>query len=201
VWDAATGADLLAMSGHDGDVVSVAWSPDGSKIAVATDGSDNAAAPWHGTVLIWDAATGAKLHTLTGHTARLDSVSWSPDGTKVVSASPIDESVRIWDAATGANLLTLTLPSSSNETSVAWSPDGTKLASTTNDKSILVWDSATGDTLLTLTGDTGSPAQLAWSPDGNKIAAGSFDRHMRVWDAGLLAVWRGRPMAARLLRV
>jgi len=183
VWDAATGADLLTMSGHDGDVTSMAWSPDGSKIATVTDGSDNSAAPWHGSVLIWDAATGANLHTLTGHTARLDSVSWSPDGTKVVSASPIDESVRVWDAATGANLLTLTLPSSQNETSVAWSPDGTKLASTTNDKSILVWDSATGDILLTLTGDTGTPSQLAWSPDGSKIAAGSFDRHMRVWDA------------------
>jgi WD40 repeat protein len=183
VWDAATGASMLTMSGHDGDVTSVAWSSDGSKIATVTDGSDNAAAPWHGSVLIWDAATGANLHTLTGHTARLDSVSWSPDGTKVVSASPIDESVRVWDAATGANLLTLTLPSASNNTSVAWSPDGAKLASTTNDKSILVWDSVTGDTLLTLTGDTGTPAQLAWSPDGSKIAAGSYDRHLRVWDA------------------
>lgn len=68
--DAATGADLLIMGGSGGDVVSLAWSPDGSKIAVATDGSDNAATPWHGTVLIWDAATEPIIAHRTYRTSR-----------------------------------------------------------------------------------------------------------------------------------
>jgi YD repeat-containing protein len=56
-----------------------------------------------GTVRLWDAATGAPLRTLTGHTDWVTSVAFSPDG-RVLASGSYDRTVRLWDAATGAEL-------------------------------------------------------------------------------------------------
>jgi WD40 repeat protein len=62
----------------------VAWLPDGTRLASSSRDS---------TVRLWDAATGAALATLNGHTEAVISGAWSPDGTRLASA---DETVRIW---------------------------------------------------------------------------------------------------------
>ncbi|RMH21058.1 MAG: hypothetical protein D6698_03215, partial [Gammaproteobacteria bacterium] len=85
---------LSTLSGHIYPVRSVAWSPDGSKVATASDDY---------TAKIWDAATGTELATLSGHTDAVFSVAWSPDGSKVATASR-DNTAKIWDAATGTEL-------------------------------------------------------------------------------------------------
>ena len=73
-------------------VRSVAFSPDGKQVV---SGSNDE------TVRLWDAATGAALQTLEGHTDAVNSVAFSPDGKQVVSGS-WDKTVRLWDVATGA---------------------------------------------------------------------------------------------------
>ena len=49
---------------------------------------------------VWDAVTGEIINTLTGHSGSVTSVSFSPDGSRIVSGSQ-DNSVRVWDAVTG----------------------------------------------------------------------------------------------------
>ncbi|HEU0089615.1 MAG TPA: hypothetical protein VFQ77_18550, partial [Pseudonocardiaceae bacterium] len=71
---------------------SVAYSPDGTHLL---SGGDD------GSVRVWDAATGAPVHQLSGHTGAVWSVAYSPDGTHLLSGGD-DGSVRVWDAATGA---------------------------------------------------------------------------------------------------
>ena len=76
---------------------------------------------------LWDAATGAALQALEGHTDWVWSVAFSPDGKQVVSESK-DVTVRLWDAATGAPLLTLAGHTDwRSVNSVAFSPDGNLL--------------------------------------------------------------------------
>ena len=60
MWDAASGQELLTLKGHAELVYSVAWSPDGKRLATASD---------DGTSKVWDAASGQELLTLKGHTA------------------------------------------------------------------------------------------------------------------------------------
>ncbi|MBP7930803.1 MAG: WD40 repeat domain-containing protein, partial [Acidimicrobiia bacterium] len=125
IWDAHTGECTATLTGHNGWVRSVVWSPDGTHLA---SGSDDR------TVRIWDAHTGECTATLTGHDGWVWSVVWSPDGTHLASGSD-DEMVRIWDAHTGECTATLTGHDGSVR-SVVWSPDGTHLASGSNDGAV-----------------------------------------------------------------
>jgi WD40 repeat protein len=78
------------------------------------------------TARIWDTASGENLLTLTGHTASIISVAFSPDGSTLVTGSH-DSTTRIWDATNGQELLALTGHDGWIDT-VVFSPDGKLLA-------------------------------------------------------------------------
>jgi WD40 repeat protein len=77
VWEAATGRELLTLSGHHHYVTSMAWSPDGERLATGS---------FDRNAKVWDAATGRDLLTLKGHVSHVSSVAWSPDGKCLASA-------------------------------------------------------------------------------------------------------------------
>src|SRR5206468_3812283 len=87
----------ITLKGHTGYVNSVCYSPDGRRLASASDDR---------TVIVWDATTGQEALSLKGHTGRVESVCFSPDGQRLASAS-IDGTVVVWDAATGQDALSL----------------------------------------------------------------------------------------------
>jgi WD40 repeat protein len=130
------------------------------------------------TLFYW---TGEQLVTLEGHSGYVNSVIWSPDGSKVVSGSE-DKTIRIWHAASGT--LTTTLRGHSTEVrSVAWSPDGSKVVSGSMDKTIRIWDGISGTLTTTLQGHSSGVTSVAWSPDGSQVVSGSWDNTIRIWDA------------------
>jgi hypothetical protein len=129
VWDARTGQEALTLKGHTNVVYSVAFSPDGQRLASASPDR---------TVKLWDARTGQETLTLKGHANAVTSVAYSPDGQRVASAS-YDRTVKVWDARTGQETLTLK-GHTSFVYSVAFSPDGQRLASASYDKTVKLWD-------------------------------------------------------------
>ena len=72
---------------------SVAFSPDGKRLAVGSGG----------TVKISDALSGQELLALWGHTAGVTSVAFSPDGKRLATGS-YDGTVQVWDATLPANV-------------------------------------------------------------------------------------------------
>ena len=101
-------------SGHASDIISLAFSPDGQRIA---SGSCDK------TVRVWDAETGAALfNPLEGHTGAVSSVAFSPNRQRIVSGS-YDMTVHVWDAETGAMLFELLEGHTRGVTSVVFSPD------------------------------------------------------------------------------
>jgi WD40 repeat protein/serine/threonine protein kinase len=237
VWDAETGQELYSLKGHAMEVTSVAFSPDGSRLASASrDGTvkvwnattsqkaravpegilsldgKHLAGPAGNEVKVWDTQTGRETQTLTGHTGRVQSVAFSPDGRRLVSAAA-DRTVKVWDAQTGQEQFTFkghagpvdgrdSVPGGMRLISVsAFSPDGRRVASGMNFRigprangpgiewtaELKVWDAQTGREVATYKGNLGPILSVAFSPDGKRLASaggsGPGFGEIKVWDA------------------
>ena len=174
VWDAGTGQPTgEPLRGHEDAVMSVAFSPDGTRIASGS--RDN-------TVRLWDAKTGQPIGQPMRHDNAVFSVAFSPDGTRIASGS-MDKTLRLWDAKTGQPI-GQPMTHDGGVTRVAFSPDGTRIASGSIDKAVRLWDAKTGQPIgQPMSGHDQWVMSVAFSPDGTRIASGSIDKTLRLWDA------------------
>jgi hypothetical protein len=124
---------------------------------------------------------------LRGHEGIVFSAAFSPDGTRIVTASA-DGTARIWDAATG-NEIKVLRGHESSVNSAAFSPDGRRIVTASADNTARIWDAATGNEIKVLRGHGIDVNSAAFSPDGTRIvtAAGELfstqDNTARIWDA------------------
>ncbi len=177
IWDAATGQELLTLSGHTDPILDLAFSPDGLRLVTASDDRTANMWDWAGSVV---ATTNQARFTLVGHGAPLSSVTFNPDGRRLATAS-LDGTVKVWDAASGQELFTLTGHRGTVE-GVAFSPDGTRLATASSDTTARLWDASPSGELFTLAGHTDKVFGIAFSPDGTRLATSSADQSAKVWD-------------------
>jgi WD40 repeat protein len=120
------------------------------------------------------------IAVLQGHTAPDSSSAFSPDGTRIVTASQ-DDTARVWDAATGQQIAQLqghTAPVDS----AAFSPDGTRIVTASGDDTARVWDGESGQLIALLQGHADQVNSAVFSPDGTRIVTASNDYTARVWD-------------------
>ena len=179
IWNAITGSELYRLGENTllfVQVLDVAFSPDGTKMATAE----------YGHIRIWDPNNGSKLFVLNLPWSydQVSSVSFSPDGSKLASLSVMSSDARIWDIKTGSELHSLTYGESWNYMKkITFSPDGTKVATVSHDNIARIWDVESGLELHRLNHD-GEVSDVAFSPDGNEIATASFDNTVRIWNVG-----------------
>ena len=131
-------------------------------------------------IRLLDFITGEEKKKLRGHTKKVESVAFSPDGKTLVSGSR-DKTIRLWDVATGKHKKTLKGPQKSID-SIAFSADGRMLATASRDNTVCLWDAITGTHKKTLAGHTAAVNGTAFSPDGQTIVSWSNDRTIRLWD-------------------
>ncbi len=104
-------------------------------------------------VEVWDASNWQLRSTLKGHSQRVNSVSWSPDGKRLASGGD-DGTVKIWDITSGQNIASVDLVGIINN--VAWSPDGKYLAIASADHNVYVWDVSS----TAISGTNGTPTSI-----------------------------------------
>jgi WD40 repeat protein len=151
----ASGEPLLALTGHEGPVRFVRFSPDGARLATTS---------LDGTARVWDAASGQLLQTLSGHEGMVTDAEFSPDGERLVTGSS-DATAKVWDVLTGQELVTLE-GHIGTVFFVDYSPDGTRIATGSTDGTAKVWDAAAGQAVLTLPGFF-----VEFAPDGKSLMA------------------------------
>jgi WD40 repeat protein len=124
-----------------------------------------------------------EARTLTGHSAKVRTAVFSPDGNRVVTASE-DGTARIWDARTGKSIHTLLGHANTVENAI-FSPNGSRVLTTSSDSTARIWDSQTGKSLATLMipqrfSITGFIA-VTFSPDSERAVIGTAGSAVYIW--------------------
>lgn len=167
ISDLASGV-VRRHEAHEGSVGAVAWSRDGETLV--TGGED-------GWIRFWDPRSGKQRSVPEGHGRAIESVSFSPDGTRIASASA--DAIRIWDAATGHPLMKLR--GHGVVRSASFSPSGSMLATSEVGASVRLLDLAT-DKAMWVWKLPESPEAVRFSPDGVHLVSAGSDPQVCVWD-------------------
>ena len=176
IYDVQTGKELQLLATEPVYVLSIAFSPDSTKLV-----SSGIGAP----LSLWDVQSGRLLRTNPIESSRTNyGVAFSPDGKTIASHGQIG-TVQLWNPDTGENLRTLKGQEAwSGLFSIQFSPDGNTLATGWLDGTICLWDVNTGKIKHTLTDHEGWVLSLQFFPDGKTLASGSGaqDHIIRLWD-------------------
>lgn len=172
LWDVATGGELRAQAVSFSFFPFLAFSPDGSLLAMG--GGDG--------VMLWRTADGSVVTPprLQRECGKVHSAAFSPDGTQLVLGT--DEAVSVWDLA-GDQRLLLLAGHTRYVPAVGFSPDGKRLLSGSDDGTIRLWHSVTGRELMTLRAHPRGVVRAAFSPDGTRLvtASASEDATVSIW--------------------
>jgi hypothetical protein len=155
-----------------------ALSPDGTLLAACSGRN----------VALFDARTGRRLHLLSGHTDRVQFVTFSRDG-RLVASGGYDGAIHLWEASSGNHLRALT-GHTKTVLAVDFAPDGRSLVSGGGDREVRLWNVADGASRL-LGRHTVEAMSVAFHPDGKRLVSGAHDNVFRVWDvASGRQLWR-----------
>lgn len=163
----APAVNSFQFAGTDGPIYSLAWAPDGQRLASVG----------FQQVHLWRAGVEAALATFTADAGFVRAVAWSPDGKTVASAGQ-DGTVRIWSTETHQQLAVFdTTPSRA----VEWSPDGSHVAVGGETGHFQIWRVA--DARRVQSAWLGATiSSVSWSPDGRRVAAGGINGKASLWD-------------------
>ncbi len=160
-----------------GQVLDMAWSPEGARLAVS------------GTNGVWlydDALENATpLPLIADDLPYVGALTWSPDGSRIAGGNAVNmrfgpnarsQTAYIWDATTHDIIHSLNIDEPGLITALEWSPDGDQLAGTVYARAdperaiLIVWDVASGERLLVTPYEGKRLERLSWDANNTLVA-------------------------------
>ncbi|PSB01818.1 serine/threonine-protein kinase [Merismopedia glauca] len=167
--------EVETLSGHDGWVQTLAFSPDGQKLG---SGSTD------GTIKVWEAATGEVLQTIKGHSQAIRTIVWVPQ-TNAIATGSLDRTIKVWETDTAQALSTIKAHADgicALAINANVKPQiGAVLASGSKDSAIKLWQTDTNQQIYTLNGHSRAVTSLVFTPDGKHLISGGDDRTIKLW--------------------
>lgn len=157
---------------HAGPVRHAVYSPDGKKVATASD---------DGTAQLWDALTTLPLGKPMPHEQGVRWTEFSPDGRWVATASD-DGTARVWSAADGEPV-SPPLTHGKMVRSARFRRQSDWLVTASQDGSAQVWDAASGKRIGAPLIHEAEVMTAVFSPDGARVLTASTDHSLRLWEA------------------
>jgi WD40 repeat protein len=180
LWNAVTGQVQATLEGQAGQVAALAFAPDSTTLASASD-SD-------GTVWLWNILTREPVLVIpmAADACTVETLAFHPQG-DLLAAGGIDwlatggsdGAIGVWDVGQRRQAATF----NRGTTAMTFRPGGRWLAAASLQESVWVWDLQTQQLAAELTGHTDTVTCVAYSPDGNWLVSGSDDRILRIWEA------------------
>jgi WD40 repeat protein len=175
LWDNQTAKPLKFLKGHRAPISAngLAFSPSGQ--ILGSTSHDHTARLWFQETNWFDS------YILKGHTDQLQSITFSPDETQVVTTS-LDESVRLWDTATGEALRIL-LGHKNKVFGARFIKNGRYLVTASQDRTLRIWEPNSGVTLRILQGHTAGITDIV--SHSEQIFSASNDGTVMRWETDL----------------
>ncbi|WP_375757207.1 WD40 repeat domain-containing protein [Corallococcus exercitus] len=168
ILDARSGRVLLELPGGKGSVRAVAFSPDGTLVAVAGEPD----------IHLWSVPDGRPVGLLQGHTGKVWALAFDSTGRRLASGGA-DKTVRTWDVERRQPLLRLDMGEPVR--AVVFTPSEPHLVTAGMRQPLRVWDVEQGRLLKTMDEKTVGVLALALSPDGRFLASSGLDEGVKVW--------------------
>jgi len=187
VWDLNTGQERRRLAGKLTDFGTLAFSPDGNRVAVAATTVRRVPNPQNeGEVQVWDVDSGKELARIQTP-ALITTLNFSADGAVLATAGARQTQVELWDSTSGARLRGLETDRQQFCYQVLFSPDGRLLAgvvanSLDRDSRVILWELVSGKVRAEFSGHRGAISALAFAPDGRTLATAGTDTTVLVWN-------------------
>ncbi|MFC1763449.1 protein kinase [Planctomycetota bacterium] len=185
VWDVASGKNVVTLRGHDSWIKCATFSPDGKRIASASGkytGSTMAQPDAQtASIKIWDANSGEELITIHDVAKRIDSVSFHPEGKRILTGHASSEAFE-WDTSTGKKLRTFSVPGQ-KILPTKYTHDGRQVIVGCENGTIKIFDIEMGNEIVTSGRHSDGVTRIIISPDGKRIASASHDHTIKIWDS------------------
>lgn len=172
VWDTRSAALLKNIAQGEGQISSLAYSPDGKQLAAGL---------YSGSVIIFNSATDTKAFALHEHSNKVSALAYSPNGKQLACAS-YDGTISLLDLASNISVKKADAYDPMIN-ALVYSSDGTRIISGSGNKTVKIWDAHNMQLLNTLQGHAFGITSVAYSPDSDEIASSSFEGTIRIWNA------------------
>ncbi len=174
LWDTATG-DMRQLGRHEALLTSVAFSPNGTRLASGDSGNK---------VWVWDVGSGKPIASFEGDVPKRSQafydLYWPDDGTLVAAGSDV---VYWWDLSTGKLLERLARPEQAAFfVDYSFSQGGQRLAAAAQDENVYLWDRETAEWQIWPAPPGTRLNHVEFSPDGQLLAATTFAGDLLLWD-------------------